>query len=88
MEVRKLVEDSYQKAHAILQQEKGFLRHLAEILLQTETLDREEMEIIFECSQKKQASETAESSEGKVHECMTCPAASHCAHLPSPGEYD
>ena len=87
MEVRKLVEDSYQKAHAILQQQKGFLRHLAEILLQTETLDREEMEIIFECSQKKQASETAESSEGKVHECMTCPAASHCAHLPSPGDY-
>jgi cell division protease FtsH len=87
MEVRKLVDDCYQRAHAILQQEKGFLRHLAEILLQTETLDREEMEIIFECSQKKMASETAESSEGKVHECMTCPAASHCAHLPSPTDY-
>jgi len=87
MEVRKLVEDSYQRAHAILQQEKDFLGHLAEILLQTETLDREEMEIIFECSQKKQGSETMESSEGKVHECMTCPAASHCANLPLPTDY-
>lgn len=84
MEVRKLVEDCSQKAHAILLQEKPFLRHLAETLLQTETLDREEMEIIFECSRNKQAAETTESSEGKIHECMTCPATSHCAHLPSP----
>ena len=84
MEVRKLVEDCSQKAHAILLQEKLFLRHLAETLLQTETLDREEMEIIFECSRNKQAAETTESPEGKIHECMTCPATSHCAHLPSP----
>lgn len=84
MEVRKLVEDCSQKAHAILLQEKPFLRHLAETLLQTETLDREEMEIIFECSRNKQAAETTDSSEGKIHECMTCPATSHCAHLPSP----
>ncbi|MBU4229928.1 MAG: ATP-dependent zinc metalloprotease FtsH [Desulfurivibrionaceae bacterium] len=84
MEVRKLVEECSQKAHAILLQEKPFLRHLAETLLQTETLDREEMEIIFECSRNKQSAETTESSEGKIHECMTCPATSHCAHLPSP----
>ncbi len=84
MEVRKLVEDCSQKAHAILLQEKPFLKHLAETLLQTETLDREEMEIIFECSRNKQAAETTESSEEKIHECMTCPATSHCAHLPSP----
>ena len=84
MEVRKLVEDCSQKAHAILLQEKPFLRHLAETLLQTETLDREEMEIIFECSRNKQAAETTDSSEGKIHDCMTCPATSHCAHLPSP----
>ena len=84
MEVRKLVEDCSQKAHAILLQEKPFLRHLAETLLQTETLDREEMEIIFECSRNKQAAETTDSSEGKIHDCMTCPATSHCTHLPSP----
>ena len=84
MEVRKLVEECSQKAHAILLQEKPFLRHLAETLLQTETLDREEMEIIFECSRNKQAAETTDSSEGKIHDCMTCPATSHCAHLPSP----
>ena len=84
MEVRKLVEECSQKAHAILLQEKPFLKHLAETLLQTETLDREEMEIIFECSRNKQAAETTDSSEGKIHDCMTCPATSHCAHLPSP----
>lgn len=84
MEVRKLVEECSQKVHAILLQEKPFLRHLAETLLQTETLDREEMEIIFECSRNKQAAEISESSKGKIHECMTCPATSHCAHLPSP----
>ncbi len=86
MEVRKLVEDCSQKAHAIILQEKPFLMHLAETLLQTETLDREEMEIIFECSRNKQAAEKTESSEGNIHECMTCPATSHCAHLPSPAD--
>ncbi len=84
MEVRKLVEECYQKAHAILLQEKPFLEHLAATLLQTETLDREEMEIIFECSRNKQASGAAESSEEDAHECMTCPTASRpCANLPS-----
>ena len=83
MEVRKLVEDCYQRAHAILHQETPFLRHLAETLLQTETLDREEMEIIFDCSRNKQALGTTDSSEGKVHECMTCPTTSQCANLPS-----
>jgi cell division protease FtsH len=84
MEVRKLLEDCYQRAHAILQQEKPFLRHLAETLLQTETLDREEVEIIFDCSRNKQALETTDSSKGKNHGCMTCPTTSQCAHLLSP----
>jgi cell division protease FtsH len=83
LEVRKLVEDCYQRAHAILLQEKPFLSHLAETLLQTETLDREEMEIIFECSRNKQASETGKAREENVHECMICPPRSQCAHLPS-----
>jgi cell division protease FtsH len=83
MEVRKLVEDCSRRAHAILLQEQPFLRHLAETLLQTETLDREEMEIIFECSRNKQASEPAESSGEKGTDCMVCPPASQCVHLPS-----
>ncbi len=81
MAVRKMVEDCYSEAHTILSQHKSFLGHLAEILLQTETLDSEEMDIIFDCSQKKEIEE--EESEGAPHECMTCPAAAHCNHLPS-----
>jgi cell division protease FtsH len=82
MEVRKLVEDCHQRAYAILRQEKAFLTHLAETLLQTETLDREEMEIIFECSQKKQAAEATEPSEEDIHQCMACPTGNQCPHLP------
>ncbi|MFZ5775448.1 MAG: ATP-dependent zinc metalloprotease FtsH [Thermodesulfobacteriota bacterium] len=87
MEVRKLVEKCYQDAHAILSKNSAFLKHLAEILLQTETLDREEMEIIFECSQKKSAAEHQGSCESVTNECMTCPAAAHCSHLPAASDY-
>ncbi len=79
--VRALVNDCYTEALNILQSSKAFLRHLAEILLQTETLDQEEMEIIFDCSQKKLAEGTDDSEIPK--ECMICPSTGHCNHLPS-----
>lgn len=78
-EVKKLVESCYLEAMRIIKQEKAFLFHLADILLQTETLDREELEIILECSVKKQMDkETLE-----PHECSTCPEGAECAHLPA-----
>ncbi len=87
-EVKKLVEGCYQQAHAILSRERDFLRHLAEILLQTETLDREEMEIIFECSLKKSRDKKAdatgdESGESLLHACNICPASAHCTEKPT-----
>ncbi len=88
-EVKKLVEDCYREAYAILSRERDFLRHLAEILLQTETLDREEMEIIFECSLKKSRDKNTdatgaetESGESLLHACNICPASAHCTEKP------
>ncbi|MDH3392668.1 MAG: ATP-dependent metallopeptidase FtsH/Yme1/Tma family protein, partial [Desulfobulbaceae bacterium] len=52
-EVRKLVESCYAEAVEIVRREEDMLRDLAEILLQTETLDHEEMEIIWKCSSEK-----------------------------------
>ncbi|MBU0484881.1 MAG: ATP-dependent zinc metalloprotease FtsH [Proteobacteria bacterium] len=53
-EIKKLVENCYQEALQILEKHQGFIHQLAETLLEAETLDREEMEIIFECSLKKE----------------------------------
>lgn len=55
--VRRLVTECNKIAHATLQSHRSFLKHLAETLLQTETLDSEELEIIFECSRTKKLSE-------------------------------
>ena len=87
-EVKRLVDGCYQDALAILSRERDFLRHLAEILLQTETLDREEMEIIFDCSKKKSrdkgadASLAEETGESLLHACNICPASAHCTENP------
>ncbi|MDH5298604.1 MAG: ATP-dependent zinc metalloprotease FtsH [Desulfobulbaceae bacterium] len=56
LEVKKLVESCYTDAVELVKREEASLRDLAEVLLQTETLDREEMDIIWNCSAKKQAS--------------------------------
>jgi cell division protease FtsH len=49
-EIRKLLEDCYNTARKLLEREKHFLLKLSEALLEVETLDREEMEIIYEYS--------------------------------------
>ena len=56
-EIRKLIDGCYREADRVLTEEKKFLFHLAEILLDTETLDSEEMDIIFECSRARQKEE-------------------------------
>ncbi|MEN8136778.1 MAG: ATP-dependent zinc metalloprotease FtsH [Thermodesulfobacteriota bacterium] len=53
LEIRKLVEECYEDARMLLEKEKTFLKQLSEALLDSETLDREEMEIIHECSVRK-----------------------------------
>jgi cell division protease FtsH len=52
-EIRKLLEGCYTDAKGLLEKEKEFLKQLSEALLDTETLDREEMEIIYSCSVRK-----------------------------------
>jgi cell division protease FtsH len=83
-EIRNLIEGCYRQAIDILTREQYFLHNLSEILLQTETLDYEELDIIFKCTRKKEkqkaAAEAGESVE--VHECSTCSAASHCSQKP------
>ncbi len=69
-EIRKLVEGCYQEAVEILAREKDFLDQLAEILLQTEMLDKEEMDIIYECTQK-QMKDNKENSELEGDACQT-----------------
>ena len=50
LEVRKLVEGCYEEAVLLLEKEKSFLQQLSDALLDSETLDREEMEIIYDCA--------------------------------------
>ncbi|MEN8200111.1 MAG: ATP-dependent zinc metalloprotease FtsH [Thermodesulfobacteriota bacterium] len=73
-EINELLSDCYHEAVRILKQEQCLLKNLAEILLQVETLDGEEFEIIVECSQKKEAA-AAESPE---QTCATCSVRENC----------
>ena len=78
-EVKSLLEHCYQQAIIILTREKCFMEHLDEILLQTETLDNEELDIIFDCSQKKQAEKATASQNKHQDHCASCPASAHCS---------
>lgn len=78
-EVKDLLDNCYQRAIDILIREKFFMEHLAEILLQTETLDNEELDIIFDCSQKKQAEKAKASQNEHPDHCAACPASAHCS---------
>ena len=52
-EVKKIIDECYIEAIQMLEREKDFLQHLAETLLINETLDHEEMEIVYNCIKKK-----------------------------------
>ncbi len=52
-EVKKIIDNCYAKAKNILIDEKEYLESLSEMLLINETFDREEMEIVYDCSLKK-----------------------------------
>ncbi len=52
-EIRSLLDESYHEAVAILSNERLFLSVLADILMQVETVDGEEFDIIYSCSVKK-----------------------------------
>ncbi len=77
-EVKILLTACYNQAIAILEREKYFLKVLSEILLQVETLDSEEFEIIYQCSLSKKAQKYGPKVEES--ECAICPAKGHCLH--------
>ncbi len=52
-EIRSLLDECYSEAVAILSNERLFLSVLADILMQVETVDGEEFDIIYSCSVKK-----------------------------------
>ncbi len=79
MEVRRLVETSYEQAVTILRENRNFLAHLAEILLQTETLDNEEIQIIYECSLTKEEEGTVNKDAELPQECEGCTASGNCS---------
>jgi cell division protease FtsH len=68
-QVKKLIETCYREAESILSREKDFLESLAQMLLLHETLDSEEMEIIYSCTlRKRKEKESVKSSGIVLHE--------------------
>lgn len=70
-DIRNLLDGCYSEAVSILSHERLFLSVLADILMQVETIDGEEFDIIYSCSLKKKyefkmEDETPEASEVKV----------------------
>lgn len=58
-EIKKLVDSCYNQAKLILTEQFEFLNYLADMLLINETLDREELEIIHDCSERKKKDRAA-----------------------------
>lgn len=78
LEIKDLLTTCYSQALDILKREKYFLKVLSEILLQVETLDSEEFEIIYQCSLTKKAQKYGPKVEES--ECAVCPAKGQCMH--------
>lgn len=83
-EVNELLSSCYDEAVRILKQEQCLLKNLAEILLQVETLDGEEFDIIVECSLKKEVA----AKEDPEQNCSTCTVKENCSVAQSMGEVD
>jgi cell division protease FtsH len=75
-EIKSLLSYCYKQAVEILRREQLFLKALAEILYQVETVDAEEFEIVYQCSITKKAE--AEGRAEVVSECSVCPAKGNC----------
>jgi len=73
-EVNALLTECYAEALSILKTKQLLLEHLAEILLQVETLDGDEFDIIVECSAQKEAVALAAPQE----DCDSCSFRENC----------
>lgn len=59
-EVKKIIDECYDEAKQILKKERDFLNYLADMLLNNETLDSEEMEIVYSCTLTKRKNKKTE----------------------------
>ncbi|MBU0943624.1 MAG: ATP-dependent zinc metalloprotease FtsH [Proteobacteria bacterium] len=75
-EIKKLLEQCNNEAVKILKEQFYLLKQLAEILLEVETLDEEEFEIIMDC----RFTEKIAAGKNETNQCQTCPAAESCIH--------
>ena len=77
-EINQLLGNCFDQAVLILKEQRSLLDSLAEILLQVETLDGEEVDIIVDCSLKKEA----EANDHPEPNCSTCGAKENCSYAP------
>lgn len=75
-EIKNLLESCSDEAVDILKQQYYLLKQLAAILLEVETIDDEEFDIIMKCQFKDKIAAGIE----ETHQCATCPAADSCIH--------
>ena len=75
-EIKTLLTTCYEEALTILSQKFYLLKNLASILVQVETLDNEEFDIILTCSDKKKT----EGNTSEESDCTICPASQSCIH--------
>jgi len=75
-EIKKLLEQCYDEAVSILKHKYYLLKQLATILLDVETLDEEEFEIILACHFTEKIAAGIQAT----HQCRECPAADTCLH--------
>ncbi len=75
-EIKNLLEMCSKEAVDILKEHFYLLKQLADILLEVETLDDEEFEIIMTCHFTEKIAEGIQ----ETHQCKTCPAADTCIH--------
>ncbi len=75
-EIKKLLLECNDEASTILKQQYYLLKQLAAILLEVETIDDEEFEIIMDCHFTDKIAAGIE----ETHQCQTCPAADLCIH--------
>ena len=68
-EIKKVVEACYREAKEVLSSERDFLIYLADMLLVNETLDKEEVEIIYKCTTVKRAAGKSARSAGDGMAC-------------------
>jgi cell division protease FtsH len=75
-EIKKLLLECSDEASTIIKQQYYLLKKLAAILLEVETIDDEEFEIIMDCH----FTDKIEAGIHETHQCKTCPAAELCIH--------